>query len=125
MLRRGFALVFAFALVVLSSSSATAQRNRDEQARAHFQSGSAYFEISGNTDSTGSKATNMKLSKKRSRAVVNYLINQWEFKKARFKVVGNGPNKPLCDEKNPASEGVDLDACRTMNRSTRLAILSR
>ncbi len=86
--------------------------------------GSAYFEVSGNTDSTGSRATNMRLSKARAEAVVNYLVDEWEFERSRFVVVGNGPDKPLCDEKNPESEGLSLEECRAANRSTRLAILS-
>ena len=84
--------------------------------------GSAYFEISGNTDSTGNLAINNRLSQARAEAVVDYLSKQWEFPRERFKIVGNGPNKPLCDENNPGSEGVDLDACREMNRSTRIAV---
>ena len=84
--------------------------------------GSAYFEISGNTDSTGNLAINNRLSQSRAEAVVDYLSKQWEFPRERFKIVGNGPNKPLCDENNPGSEGVDLDACREMNRSTRIAV---
>jgi len=84
--------------------------------------GSAYFEISGNTDSTGNLAVNNRLSQARAEAVVDYLSKQWEFPRERFKIVGNGPNKPLCDENNPGSEGVDLDACREMNRSTRIAV---
>ncbi len=84
--------------------------------------GSAYFEISGNTDSTGNLVVNNRLSQARAEAVVDYLSKQWEFPRERFKIVGNGPNKPLCDENNPGSEGVDLDACREMNRSTRIAV---
>ncbi len=84
--------------------------------------GSAYFEISGNTDSTGNLAVNNRLSQARAEAVADYLSKQWEFPRERFKIVGNGPNKPLCDENNPGSEGVDLDACREMNRSTRIAV---
>ncbi|MFT5682819.1 MAG: hypothetical protein ACI8RZ_003743, partial [Myxococcota bacterium] len=37
---------------------------------------------------------------------------------------GNGPDKPLCDEGNPDSEGMNLEECQGTNRSTRLAILS-
>jgi NitT/TauT family transport system substrate-binding protein len=84
--------------------------------------GSAYFEISGNTDSTGNAAINNRLSQARAEAVVDYLAKQWEFPRERFKIIGNGSNKPLCDENNPASEGVDLDGCREMNRSTRIAV---
>jgi NitT/TauT family transport system substrate-binding protein len=84
--------------------------------------GGAYFEISGNTDSTGNAAVNDRLSRARAEAVVDYLIRQWEFPRERFKIVGNGSNKPLCDENNPQSEGVGLDGCREMNRSTRIAV---
>lgn len=84
--------------------------------------GSAYFEISGNTDSTGNAAINNRLSQARAEAVADYLAKQWEFPRERFKIVGNGSNKPLCDENNPASEGVGLEGCREMNRSTRIAV---
>lgn len=84
--------------------------------------GSAYFEISGNTDSTGNAVVNGRLSQARAETVVDYLVRQWEFPRERFKIVGNGSGKPLCDENNPASEGVGLDGCREMNRSTRIAV---
>ncbi len=84
--------------------------------------GGAYFEISGNTDSTGNAAINNRLSQARAEAVVDYLVKQWEFPRERFKIVGNGSSKPLCDEDNPQSEGVGLDGCREMNRSTRIAV---
>lgn len=87
--------------------------------------GSAYFEISGNTDSTGSRAANVALSERRAKAVFDYLVKEWEFPPARFKVVGNGPDKPLCDEKDPASEGMDLEQCRAANRTVRLGVLTR
>jgi outer membrane protein OmpA-like peptidoglycan-associated protein len=84
--------------------------------------GSAYFEISGNTDSTGNAVINGRLSQARAETVVDYLVKQWEFPRERFKIVGNGSDKPLCDENNPGSEGVDLNGCREMNRSTRIAV---
>ncbi len=87
--------------------------------------GAAYFEISGNTDSTGARSTNMRLSERRAQAVKEYLVTQWEFPTERFMVVGNGPDEPICDEANPESEDVDLEGCRAMNRTTRLAVLSR
>jgi outer membrane protein OmpA-like peptidoglycan-associated protein len=87
--------------------------------------GSAYFEVSGNTDSTGTRAANAKLSLERAQAVVKYLVTQWEFPAERFVVVGNGPDKPLCDEAKPEGEGLDLDGCRAANRATRVAVLSR
>lgn len=105
--------------------SKRSERTIDEEMVSMIENnGSAYFEISGNTDSTGSRATNMRLSKERAEAVVSYLVNEWEFERSRFRVVGNGPDKPLCDESNPESEGMTLEECRAANRSTRLAILS-
>ena len=102
-----------------------AQQTIDEEMVPLIENnGSAYFEVSGNTDSTGSRGTNMRLSKQRAEAAVSYLVNEWEFKAERFVVVGNGPDKPLCDEKNPDSEGLTLEECQAANRSTRLAILS-
>lgn len=87
--------------------------------------GSAYFIVSGNTDSTGSRQVNMSLSKRRAQTVVDYLINEWEFDRSRFVVEGHGPDRPLCDERNPAAENISLEDCRKLNRSTRVAVLSR
>jgi len=87
--------------------------------------GSAYFELSGNTDSTGGRAANVRLSRSRAEAVTTYLVDEWEFERARFKVVGNGPDKPLCDEENPGADDLDLDGCRAMNRTVRLGVLAR
>jgi outer membrane protein OmpA-like peptidoglycan-associated protein len=57
--------------------------------------------------------------------VAAYLAREWEIDPKRIKVVGNGSSTPLCNEANPASEGVSLEDCRAMNRTTRLAVLSR
>jgi outer membrane protein OmpA-like peptidoglycan-associated protein/ABC-type amino acid transport substrate-binding protein len=84
--------------------------------------GSAYFEISGNTDSTGNAAINNRLSLARAEAVVDYLVKQWEFPRERFKIVGNGSSRPLCNESAPEAEGLSIDACREANRSTRIAV---
>ena len=84
--------------------------------------GKAYFEVSGNTDATGSSSTNRRLSGARAKAVVDYLVSQWEFPRDRFKIVGNGSERPLCDEANPSAEGLSLEECRAMNRTTRIAV---
>lgn len=86
--------------------------------------GTAYFEVSGNTDSTGSLAANLALSQARAQAVADYLVKEWEFPRNRFRIVGNGPNKPLCNESNPAAEGLTLEECRATNRTTRVAVFS-
>jgi NitT/TauT family transport system substrate-binding protein len=87
--------------------------------------GSAYFELSGNTDSVGSAAANQTLSLARAKAVADYLDKQWEIPRARLRVTGNGAAKPLCDEGNPAAAEMSLDECRSLNRSTRLAVFGR
>ena len=84
--------------------------------------GKAYFEVSGNSDSTGAREVNQRLSAARAKAVVDYLVKQWEFPRERFKIVGNGPDRPLCNEANAASEGLSLEDCRAMNRTTRVAV---
>lgn len=87
--------------------------------------GGAYFSVEGNSDSTGSRTANQRLSQQRAEAVVAYLVAEWEYKPERFKVAGNGPDKPLCDEKNPASENVNLEECMAMNRRTDVAVYGR
>ena len=84
--------------------------------------GKAYFEVSGNSDATGARETNMRLSAARARTVVDYLVAQWEFPRDRFKIVGNGPDRPLCNEANAAAEGLSTEDCRAMNRTTRVAV---
>ena len=87
--------------------------------------GSAYFELSGNTDSVGSVAANQALSQQRARAVADYLEKQWEIPRTRLRVSGYGSSRPLCNEANPASAEMTLDECRALNRSTRLAVFAR
>jgi outer membrane protein OmpA-like peptidoglycan-associated protein/ABC-type taurine transport system substrate-binding protein len=100
-----------------------AQKTIDEEMVPFIENnGKAYFEVSGNSDATGARDTNMRLSEARARAVVDYLVTQWEFPRARFKIVGNGPDKPLCNEANPGAEGLSLEDCRAMNRTTRVAV---
>jgi len=100
-----------------------AQRSVDTEMVPFIENnGKAYFEISGNTDATGSREVNMRLSEARARAVVDYLAGQWEFPRERFKIVGNGPDRPLCDERNPAAEALSREDCQAMNRSTRIAV---
>ena len=84
--------------------------------------GTSYIEVGGNTDSVGSAAMNLNLSKARAKAVTDYLVTQWGFQKNRFNVVGYGSNRPICNE---TSGELPLDQCREMNRSTRVAILGQ
>ncbi len=87
--------------------------------------GHAYFELSGHTDATGSAATNMRLSRQRAEAVARYLAEQWEIPLQRIQVAGYGSTRPICSEQNATAEGLSLDECRGINRSTRLAVYQR
>ncbi len=108
-----------------SSLSKRAQQIIDQTMVPFIENnGQAYFELSGNSDSTGNHASNVLLSEQRAKAVAEYLIGQWEFPRERFKVVGNGPDQPLCNEANPGAEGVSLEDCRASNRTTRIAVYS-
>ncbi|MEL6185755.1 MAG: phosphate ABC transporter substrate-binding/OmpA family protein [Myxococcota bacterium] len=110
-----------------SSLSKRAQKTIDDDMVPLIENnGQAYFEVSGNTDATGSRRTNKRLSLQRSQAVVKYLVEEWEFRKERFLVVGNGSEKPLCRERNFEADGdyATLDDCRAANRSTRIAVLT-
>ena len=87
--------------------------------------GSAYFELSGNTDSVGSAAANQALSQVRAKAVADYLEKQWDIPRARLRVAGFGSTRPLCAENNPGASDMTLEDCRALNRSTRLAVFGK
>lgn len=76
-----------------------------------------YVRVEGNTDSKGSVATNIALSKRRADAVVNYLVAKYGFDRKRFITKGNGPNKPVAS--NSTEEG------RAKNRRTDVSILEK
>jgi len=70
----------------------------------------ARIRIEGNTDKTGNYASNVVLSKKRAQAVADYLRTTYKMDSNRFIVVGNGPDKPVCND--------DSAACLSRNRRT-------
>lgn len=59
------------------------------------------LEISGHTDSTGSKAYNLKLSEKRAAAVAKYLQEHGIYAQ-RMEVIGYGPEHPVDDNSTAA-----------------------
>lgn len=71
--------------------------------------------IEGNTDNTGSRQSNIIISKKRAQAVADYLINEHGFDKNRFVIIGNGPDKPVAG--NNTSDG------RAQNRRTDFELI--
>lgn len=66
--------------------------------------------IEGNTDDVGQLASNISLSKKRAKAVADYLRIEYGMDANRFIIVGNGPNKPVCRDQS--------SSCRAKNRRT-------
>ena len=61
-----------------------------------------HLEINGHTDSSGSRALNMKLSRKRAESVRRYLINQG-IEEYRLRAIGLGPDHPVTS--NNTKEG--------------------
>ena len=109
-----------------ASLNKRAEKTIDEEMVPFIENnGSAYFEVSGNTDSTGARDNNMRLSQQRAQSVVDYLVKQWDFPVERFKVVGHGSDRPICDERNPGAENLSLEDCRGVNRTTRVAVFTR
>lgn len=76
----------------------------------------AYIRVEGNTDSVGNRAANVALSKRRAMAVVDYLVQRYKVEPARFLAVGNGPDKPVGDNK--------AEAGREMNRRTEFKVIA-
>jgi NitT/TauT family transport system substrate-binding protein len=72
--------------------------------------GNSRIRIEGNTDNTGSRATNVELSKRRAQAVASYLIREYNMDTDRFIIIGNGPDKPIAN--NSSTSG------RAQNRRT-------
>ena len=75
----------------------------------------ARFRVEGNTDNTGSAATNEALSKKRAQAVVDYLVKECGADRNQFTVVGNGSKHAI----EAGSKGSD-----SRYRTTDLLLIS-
>jgi outer membrane protein OmpA-like peptidoglycan-associated protein len=69
--------------------------------------------LAGHTDSTGSEQYNYELSKRRAKAVSNYLVSQ-AVNSARISIEGYGPSQPVAGNETP--EG------RAQNRRVEVAI---
>lgn len=78
----------------------------------------AYIRVEGNTDNTGNAGANDKLSMNRATAVVNYLVNEYNFDQNKFIVVGNGSRKSVAGCEDNADE-----ACKAKNRRTEFQFI--
>lgn len=95
----------------------------DEAAGFLSANRGTYISIEGNTDSTGSRAVNLRLSAQRAAAARDYLVNEWAFEPERFVVAGNGPDEPVCNETGLTDAA--LTECRDSNRRTDVAVYNR
>lgn len=77
--------------------------------------GNSRIRIEGNTDSVGSRDLNIKLSERRARSVADFLAERYKYSKARFVIVGNGPDKPLASN--------DTEVGRAQNRRTDFELI--
>lgn len=72
--------------------------------------------IEGNTDNTGSRATNINLSLKRANSVADYLAATHKMDRNRFIIIGNGPDQPVATN--------NTDAGKAKNRRTDFELVS-
>jgi len=77
--------------------------------------GATYLQIEGNTDSTGPRAGNITLSKKRAETVKTYLMRSYGLPANRFKTVGLGPDNPVAPN--------TTEAGRQRNRRTDVKVI--
>ena len=78
------------------------------------------IEIAGHTDIRGSDEYNLWLSRKRAKAVVSYLVQNFGLPKDRFIIKGYGERQPICVE---GSSETKETPCNAMNR--RVEIIKR
>ena len=71
--------------------------------------------LEGNTDKTGSRSNNIRLSKKRAQSIANYLSKHYGIDSDRFIIKGNGPDSPVCKQSTPS--------CYKQNRRTEMHVL--
>jgi NitT/TauT family transport system substrate-binding protein len=78
--------------------------------------GNTYLRVEGNTDSTGSSATNLTLSDRRAIAVKNYIVKNFpNIEPSRFQTIGRGSSNPLATN--------ETEAGRQMNRRTDIKVV--
>lgn len=96
-------LLFAFDSYQLTNET---RKNLDKMAEVFKDYDETDILVEGHTDSIGSDAYNMTLSRQRAEAVSNYL-RQKDVAKKRFNTVGYGENQPIAD--NATDKGQHLN----------------
>ena len=78
--------------------------------------GSTVLRVEGNTDSTGSAATNLTLSEKRALSVKNYIVKNFpNIPPTRFQTIGRGSSNPIAENTSEAG--------RQQNRRTDIKVI--
>lgn len=95
--------------------TATSKANLDKVVNVFLEFPDTNILVQGHTDSTGSEAYNMELSKKRAKSVVDYLISKGVAAN-RLSMEGLGQSMPRFD--NSTAEG------RSKNRRVEIAVIA-
>lgn len=90
---------------------------RLEPHRPLLRQGLARLNVVGYTDSSGPAAYNQRLSERRAKAVVDYLVAQDPSRAAFIEVIGRGESDPIAD--NGTDEG------RRINRRVVLEVIGK
>jgi NitT/TauT family transport system substrate-binding protein len=78
--------------------------------------GSTVLRVEGNTDSTGSSATNLTLSERRAQSVKNYIVKNFpNIPPTRFQTIGRGSTNPVAEN--------TTEAGRQQNRRTDIKVI--
>lgn len=77
--------------------------------------GGTILRIEGNTDATGSRDVNIRLSQQRADAVRDYLVENHGIPRERFQTMGRGPDNPIADNTSEAG--------RQLNRRTDIRVV--
>lgn len=113
--------------LTLSNDKVTFPRNRarlSEDARRMVdetvaplvaENRGVYLEIEGHTDSSGSRAQNLRLGEERALAVRDYLHDQHQIALNRMSVISYGESKPVANNRTRAN--------RAMNRRVVISVL--
>lgn len=103
-------VTFAVDSTTISPSFRTAL---DEVAASLQKYPNSLVDVMGHTDSTGSEAYNLDLSKRRAESVANYLVSRG-VSRARLETIGYGEQYPIAD--NTSADG------RAQNRRVEIRI---
>ncbi len=82
---------------------------------------SLYIEVIGHTDTRGSREYNLELSRKRSRAVIEYLTKNGGIEEARFISTAAGFDKTAVPDRTV--QGTTIDAAAQLNRRVEIRIV--